>query len=411
MASTGGRFIGLVGDLCLPDIEALNAALVDICSAGPHTRVALVPSTSTRRWEYAPTPPITVRPVPTEVSDAGVGPLLEHLRRRPEPRSPLEVHVSDRHIAIDTQHGLGDGRMFVDLTTALLRLSAGQDHAWVTDRETRLVLPRALFHTFGINPRRLRKSYRDLRTARALTVGETVGPDSATAATGRHDVSGERGATFAVECAQLERQTVTAVDDWRRHHCPRTGSGVIWMHIVQRALRQAGAELNPRVRIAVDCRRYLPPGRRVNGNFAVGLEVHIGPDDTLATTTDRMQQLTGSALPLAALALYSVVSPMGPRHVHDIAAVPTVHGPVDLMYSDLGRVSILDDAPWRPDGPTALMGLLDPAGPRGVTVLSAGIKGQRSFSASFYEPNTDRSAVRAALNSIENDPIQLLTSD
>ena len=125
-----------------------------IAAAGPHTRVALTPQPEKRIWTYDPAAPLPVHQLPDAVADDGSAAVLQYIRRRPGYRHPLEVHVSQRRIVIDADHGLGDGRFFLDLLSALLAVSGGRASQWVINDDTRLALPRALVATFGIHPAR-----------------------------------------------------------------------------------------------------------------------------------------------------------------------------------------------------------------------------------------------------------------
>jgi len=113
-------------DLNTPALAELNDELSRIEAAGPHTRVALTPQPEKRIWTYDPAAPLPVHQLPDAVADDGSAAVLQYIRRRPGYRHPLEVHVSQRRIVIDADHGLGDGRFFLDLLSALLAVSGGR---------------------------------------------------------------------------------------------------------------------------------------------------------------------------------------------------------------------------------------------------------------------------------------------
>jgi len=121
-AIAGLRYVVLFADLETPLPSELNDALSTIAAAGPHTRVALTPQPGRRLWSYDPRAPLSVYQLPDAVAKDGSAAVLQYIRRRPGFRHPLEVHVSQRQIAFDADHGLGDGRFVVELISALFAL-------------------------------------------------------------------------------------------------------------------------------------------------------------------------------------------------------------------------------------------------------------------------------------------------
>lgn len=400
MILLGTRYIGMLSDLDIPDTSALNEALCAIASAGPHTRITLVPKPGRRSWGCAPATSLSIRRVPSTVAEAGDAAVLEHIRRRPGHRPPLEVNVSDRHIAVDTQHGLGDGRLFVDITSTLLAMSRGDTLPWVTNRDTRLALPRAIARTFGAKPTRLRTAWHELAALRAAS---TLALDAS-----RRE-SEPWSPSFGVEVAHLGAAAESEVDGWRRANAPTCGSAAVWLCIVRRALDAAGLEMVHPVQVAFDCRRYLRKGQTANGNFATGIEIPVGVDEPLIAVGNRMRGVTTSALPLAMMGAVSTLTQLRPG-LTVIEAASQFHpgAPARLMYSDLGRVVPFDRAPWRSDCARSFTGLLDPSGPDGVTVLNAVVGGERSISISFHDNVFDREVMKNATRYVEGDPIRFL---
>ena len=120
------RYIGLLSGLHVPPPPVLTEGLSAVATAGPHTRIGLVPTPGKRMWDYAPSAPVPVRELPQAVADDGDVAVLEYIRRRPGHRAPLELHVSERHLAVDVHHGLGDGRLYIDLVSTLYALIRGE---------------------------------------------------------------------------------------------------------------------------------------------------------------------------------------------------------------------------------------------------------------------------------------------
>jgi len=159
----------------------------------------------------------------------------------------------------------------------------------------------------------------------------------------------------------------------------------------------------PSIRVAVDCRRYLPPGRRYNGNFAAGLIVAMNENDTVADVGDRIEKLTSSGAPLLALVGVGGLVLMYPK-LNSHKGMPTTTG-VSLLISDVGRMPD-DDVSWASDDHRCYAALLDPADASSVSVLNASVGGCRTVSISFFEGVLDQQIDSMA--ALLADPIALL---
>jgi hypothetical protein len=341
-----------------------------------------------------------VHQVPDAVANDGNAAVLQYIRRRPGYRHPLEVHVSERQIAFDADHGLGDGRLIIELLSALFALCSGRTSPWVTNVDTRLVLPRALVRTFGIHPSRARMAWKDvagLRATDTVSLNDTSGGASVA-----------WSPSFAVTVAHVNADAESAVNEWRRASAEKVGSGAVWLYIVRQALHAAGLQMTDRVMVAFNCRRYLPEGNTSNSNFVMGLEIPFAVNETLPALVTRLAEFTVSAVPLGVM---GIVSAQALRRAGRKPITPTScnpGAPARVMYSDMGHLTSLDDLPWRGHGERVNPGLLDPAGPEGITVLNARIGCTRNISISFHDNVFDRRVIDRAADYIK-DPIRFLT--
>jgi hypothetical protein len=398
-AIAGLRYIGLLADLNTPALAELNDALSTIAAAGPHTRVALTPQPEKRIWTYDPAAPLPVHQLPDAVADDGSAGVLQYIRRRPGYRHPLEVHVSQRRIVIDADHGLGDGRFFLDLLSALLAVSGGRASQWVINDDTRLALPRALVATFGIHPARARMAWRyaaGLRSTHAVLPNAAVGGESVA-----------WSPSFAVSVAHVNADAESAVDEWRRANTGKAGSAAVWLYIVRQALRAADLQMTDRVMVGFDCRRYLPRGSTANGNFVMGVEVPLVDQDKLPTVGTRLRECTSSAVPLAAMGVLSARALLRVGRMPITPSSCNVGALASVMYSDLGHIMSLDDLPWRGDTERDFTGLLDPGGPDSITVFNTRIGAARNISISFHDNVFDRRVIDKAADYLK-DPIRFL---
>ena len=394
----GQRFVALFGDLDTPALPVLSEAVAAIAAVGPHTRLALTPRTRKRVWSYDP----GVLPPVIELSDrvaaADSAAVLQYIRSRPEHRHPLEILVSPRHIAFDVDHGLGDGRFALELLSALFAYSRGGSTPWVADNDTVLALPRALLGTFAAHPTRARQAWRYLPTLRSHHTDATAAD------------SLPWSPSLASTVVHVTADAESAVNDWRRDNADKSGSAAVWLSIVSEALRAAQLRLEDTVMVAFDCRRYLPQRYTANNNFIIGLEIPWAGGDGLSVTSTRLRKVTAAAVPLAAMAAVSTVGLMRARREPVTQSVVRPGAPVQVMYTDMGHIRMLDGMPWRTGGePPSLTGLLDSAGPSAITILNSRIGATRNISISFHDNVVDRSIINTVADYLR-DPLRLLTS-
>jgi hypothetical protein len=396
----GLRYVVLFGALETPALSALNDALSTIAAAGPHTRVALTPKPGKRLWNYDPAASPPVHQVPDAVANDGNAAVLRYIRQRPGGRHPLEVHVSPRHIAIDADHGIGDGRFTFELVSALFALCGGRTSPWVTNGDTSLALPRALFRRFGVHPSRVRTAW---TCAAGLRSNHADRPTATS--------SGESVAwspSPAVTVAQLTADAESAVNEWRCAKAEKAGSAAVWLCIVRQALRAAGLQMDDQVIMAFDCRRHLPKQQSAKGNFIIGLGIPCAVNETVPTFAPRLRELTVSAVPLAAMGVVATAALLRAGRKPATPSSREVGALASVMYTDVGHVTLLDDLPWRGHDERSYTALLEPAGPHSITVLNSRIGAARHISISFHDNVFDQRVIDGAAELLK-DPIRLLT--
>ncbi len=215
--------------------------------------------------------------------------------------------------------------------------------------------------------------------------------------------------SFAVAVAHVNADIESEVESWRRANADNSGRAAIWLYIARRALWEAGVATTDRVMVAFDCRRYLRRGRTSNGNFAAGLEVPLAVNATLPEVNTRLKEITVSAVPLLGMGVVSARTLLRagrkPSTTPDSCQVGV---PAALMYTDVGHITSLDDAPWRQGGQQSYTGLLDPYSPNSITVLNSRIGIARNLSISFHDNVFDRRAIGEAAAYMSADPIRIL---
>lgn len=391
----GTRYVGCLENVIVPPRERVADVLDTITRSGPHTRLGLTPDSRAWLWNWKADSAPTIRELPAEVADRGTTAVLEYIRTLAVPRGPVDVYLSDRHIAFDIDHGLGDARLYVDCVTTLFDLIEGNSSNWFRDPDTSIPVVRALTHTLA-NPTRLRSAWTAARQRPAPH---------------RHRSSSHAPATelpsAAVEVIHIDAATEREVDTWRTADAPGVSRAVTWLVIIRSALAEAGLPLTDALRLVVDCRRYLPPGDRVNANFISGLSVRAALDAPVGAIDAAVKARLDAALPLLALASTSARNVAAPRRATRAPQAPA-HTPVELAYSDVGRLSPFENLPWVPNRPRSINAALQPWAPTDISVFSGTIGHERSVTLCYHDDVHDRRLLQQAAEAIRTDPIRLL---
>ncbi|MGB3676824.1 MAG: hypothetical protein WA988_20535, partial [Candidatus Nanopelagicales bacterium] len=367
----------------MPAASDLSSVLSKITAAGPHTRLGLTPRSGDRVWNYDSDKSIAVHRLPDGLVGLGPAATAQYVRQRPGQHDPIEVFVSDRQIVLDVDHGLGDGIFVLDLMTAIFDVAADRTSGWMAKADTRLILPRALGRTFGLRPKRAWSALRfgaGLRSGTHLrTVSNTDG------------ISDSWSPSLSVTVAHVGADAELAVDEWRRANIGTAGTSAVWLHVVREAMRAAGLPTSDRVMVLWDCRRYLPGGQAVHGNFLVGVELPHSAGESLRTVISRIRESTVSGFPLAVLGLASARTMYTPPAA-PVRSLDRVGNPIaSVVYTDMGRITALDALPWWPDTDRCFTGLLDPSGPDGVTVFNTRLDDTRNIAITYHDNVFDTS--------------------
>lgn len=392
----GTRYVGCLENVVVPPRELVARALDTITRCGPHTRLGLSPDPRALMWGWQAESAPEVRELPADIADRGSSAVLEYINKAAGPRGPVDVYLSDRHIAFDIDHGLGDARLYVDCVTTIFGLIDGVDTSWLRDRDTANPIAHALLHTFAASPRRLLTTWTEARQRPRPGWHRAAPPPAPTGLP-----------SPAVEVIHVDATLEREVDSWRTADAPGASRAVTWLMIVRTALARAGLPLTDAARLVVDCRRYLPSDDRVNANFISGLSGAAPVDGRLGAIDAAVKQDLEAALPLLALAATSAHTLAVPLRATR-GKRPAARSAVQLGYSDVGRLSPFEALPWLPGRPRSINAALQPWAPSDISVFSGKIGHERSITVSYHDNVHDRRLLRKAAEAIGTDPIGLL---
>ncbi|HEY9291306.1 MAG TPA: hypothetical protein VIP98_08520, partial [Microlunatus sp.] len=197
---------------------------------------------------------------------------------------------------------------------------------------------------------------------------------------------------------------------WRKEHASNVSMAAAWMAASVRALRAHDLDPGRGVFTMMNCRRYLPEGIAVQGNFATG--PYLLPDD-LADPKSLGAELTAATdtgvplVLLAAMATRSLIRRGRTRP--DTKIIPGA--PTKINLSHFGRITADDvdwlDEPAQQGGAEYVVGP-EPSGPDAITYVFAQTPYGMQLSATAYPVCTDIDALRRAMHSVAEDPVALL---
>lgn len=397
----------ILGPLELPDLDALRSAFVLLAGLGPRTRIGYSISEDRAHWQFDPAslPALAAEavleiPAPqvddsTPESDvlAVANRLMEQAQHL---RGPAAIRVvrAGNFLIYDQNHAIGDARPLLDSLSALIRVASGASIPdWtrqeVADNPIRL----ALANTFGPGKQRLGPLLRG-RLARSEST-PVIGP-----AVDSPLREPDLGAYFTVMSAASWQQ----VKQWRREREIDVSMASIFLILARRALLAVGVPVAAETTVLYDCRRHLPAGAQVRGNFVVGFVQRLPDDPAPAGRLIAQTASSGRALLTLASATLKRQMIRGPL----AGPVNPVRAESTLAYVFGPRHSGLERLPWvRPDlrGAAARSTTSDLAGLT-LTVMLLG--GRPSVSWSFHRNVIDEQLLKAATHLMETDPISLL---
>ncbi|MGV0834547.1 hypothetical protein [Mycolicibacterium thermoresistibile] len=383
----------VVGPLRMPSVDVLTERFDAMAAVGPVARLGLQPSTSTTRWPLATalTGAVTVaEPIGAEGDPVE---LLAQVNARP--RDGIAVLAAGDHLAIRFSHGLGEVGLIHTLIDVLLGCVDPRDeHTWQRYRGGRSPLLAATLRTFVADPRR---AARLLAFQRGRSRPPAAGmPDPTT---------GPIAADPATRAAGLSADAVAEVRALRDATLPGVSLVAIFTHALWLALRDAGADVDPTVKIPFDVRRYLPPGRDTLASFSAGLDFRLDPQAGPERLQAEMDQATRTGRPVANLILGTVKARKAAR-ASDVT--PTRSRRLHLLHSNIGNAPRTDRWPFTDHSRARVLVASDPVGVSGITVTSASTSGNLWLTAQFHRSAVHPEVVGAALATVGDRAVTLL---
>jgi hypothetical protein len=389
------KVIGPMSGITAP---ALRRALIELHASRPTARAVCRIDRARGRWV-----PIAPRDFPAWAErlvldlDDGIGAdeVIRRLFRERLQDRPILLGAGPSYVGFRMSHATGDGRVGDPVFAELLRAaSTGRPARTPYPGTTRLPLLRAVVHHFARHPRRLPGGLRITRPS--------VRPEPGAPAVDWAPDVAHHAARSAPEAAARLRA-------WRKEHAPGVSVGALLFASVSAAFaRCVEAPARPGLVVLVDARRYLPPGRPVDGNFAFG--DYLEPSDLTdpRAVHHTMTQHLQLGRSLVMLALHNARLLLAGYRPDRPVVAPAMPRP-QLTLTYLGRADDYAGLPWTaaPDE-RRMLDMITPAGPQAITVAIEELGGVLHATATYHRNVFDPAQIAAATEAVFADPAELL---
>lgn len=326
----------------------------------------------------------------------GLGAVYTDLARRTDLPFPLAVVMCGDHVALRVTHALGDGRLVENLLAAIVQVAAGGDAEYLDRSPARAPLAKGLVRFAVRNPR-----------AAVRGAGAVVSRGLAVRSAQARRPPGTRvhwAPDKVVTYARMSPGDFAALRRWRREAAPGCSTAVVQLVLIVRALLDAGVQLDDRVMVPFDARRYLRPGAYVPGNFSIGVPIEIPHGTTLSSVGDQLVEAAATGRPLTALAS----AYLRRREAGTTATERDPEARPRLAFTHLGRPRVLEGLPWQPDAQRVYSGSVEPAGPEGITAAVTEVGGAMHVSFTYHRNVVDEALVVQAAELVESAAVALL---
>ncbi|MBS1691340.1 MAG: hypothetical protein JST91_03870 [Actinobacteria bacterium] len=382
----------LCGPLPMPGIDALRAAVEALAQRNPASRLTwrLAPSGVSWRNDRRAEDIVVERHWDANV-DAGT--VLDDMARDDSLSPPLTLVRYPDYIGLKMSHGVGDGRLFLSIISAVLRTAmSGEVCDWLPEPARRSPLGQAALATFIRHPALIRRAMAD----RVADTGDErqAPPDLRSWTPSRRTVH-----------VALPRAEADEVIAWGKAFAPGASRFALQVSLILRAMNRVGLEVAADTRVIVDLRRYLG-WRYVDGNFVAGVPMRLRPgmrpEELSATIKATMSSGRPLANQIATAVRQGALLRMEPPSSFDRNALPRA------TFTNMGRSPEIECLPFRTDLPAVYTGSVPPEGPLGITFLLGESPQIMSLNATFHDNVVDPELILAALTCARSDPVGLL---
>lgn len=385
--------------------ERAPSVLNSMAARGPRYRVGLIPSVTSRRWDFSDEPGSWCTQSLDISGHNSMQEILDHVTGR-RFVAPISVSQAGEYLCVACDHGLGDSHFIWEVCAALTHGNADTGFLEPLAAPTMTnPLVSALFDSAKSTPRlfvraavglwkpawSLFRSYVVARVNRLRVVPSRP--------------AGDQEERYVAVWSKSDPGFIEEVRRYRDSKHPSASVNAILMLSICRALQECGASLHDELEVLVDLRRFLPRDNFTFANFHTITRMNIGTQPSVEEFSASLRLKAGSPNQLLALAGYLAVSRVRKlfarrsRKTEPPLCRPAKSAQTILTISDVSKSPSLAKIAWaRPDD-AEIASAAPPTGQSHISIfINITPNGSVQLTASFYASHIDKLLVARGLS-------------
>jgi hypothetical protein len=385
--------------------ERAPSVLNRMAARGPRYRVGLVPSPTSRRWDFSDEPGSWCTQSFDISGQHSMQEILDHVTGR-RFVVPISVSQAGEYLCVACDHGLGDSHFIWEVCAALTH--GNTDTGFVEPLAAPTMtnpLVSALFDAAKSTPRLFvraaiglwKPAWSFFRSYVVALVNRLRVVPSRPA--------GDQDERYVAVWSKSDPGFIEEVRRYRDSKHPSASVNAILMLSICRALQECGASLHDELEVLVDLRRFLPRDNFTFANFHTITRMNIGTQPSVEEFSASLRLKVGSPNQLFALAGYLAVNRVRKlfarrtRKTEPPLCRPAQSAHTILTISDVSKSPSHAKIAWaRPDD-AEIASAAPPTGQSHISIfINITPNGSVQLTASFYASHIDKLLVARGLS-------------
>jgi hypothetical protein len=376
---TGLRVYYLIGPLKnMPDPQVIKAGLQGVAAGGSSQRAGLLPTRRGRRWVHDPTCDaisVTTSDLPVGTDPARAIDLFASGTRED---TPLRIQTSGDWLFVDFDHGLGDVNFMAEILAVIASGSSGYlpPEPLVNCEHPERA---ALIHALRNAP------LAEVKSAKSTLHRRDGGPK----------VEGRLSEPASTAYMRTATDFLDRVRDMRDRHYPGVSMTSLFTLALARSFGRHGIEIDNRVDVLVNLRRYLPSDKGTLSNFVGVLTVPIDQSDDPRAVAAALNLHKAGYGPLTrqlASTLLSYRRPISPEFSRW-----RTRSRARLILTDLSARDAMNKIEYQPNSTRICISKMPQRYSHQICISYVRSESELHMSASFYRSCHDAQKVQLAL--------------
>lgn len=386
--------------------ECASGVLDRMASRGPLYRVGLVPSVTSRTWEFSDEPGAWCRRSLDISEQHTMQAILDRVAGQ-ELAAPISVSQAGEYLCMGWDHGIGDSNLVFEVCAALTQGDPEKDFFEPLSAPTMAhPLPSAVLGIAKESPRLFIRHAAGMRRPAWSFLWKVLSALGYPGRLMRSRLAGERDADerYVAVWSQSDAGYIPALRRYRDCHHPGASPTAILMLALCRAFGECGVALHDELEVVVDLRRFLPRDEFTLANFFGVAKIAIGSTSTLEEFSTALRTTAGSLGTLLTLACFAPIAwlrmlfaPRGRKTRRRSKRLPEAT-PSILTISDSLKAPPLAKIAWARDEDAEIAIASTPGTHSHISIfMCATPNGAVNLTATFYPSHIDKATVARAL--------------